>query len=187
MEALVKACSDDPFIDFRLVFSNKPTAAGLAIAQGFGIETLAFRKKDCGGSEAFDKRIIQELRKRDIDIICLAGFMAIISPTVVQAFPNRILNIHPTLLPSFPGLDVHQRAIDHGVKFSGCTVHFVDDGVDTGAIIVQNVVPVLDDDTAQTLASRIIREEHTAYPQALKLVCQEQIEIHERRVLKKDV
>ncbi len=170
MEALVRNCADDDTIDFRLVFSNKRNAKGLETAKGLGVETLSFERKEFESKEAYHNKLIEELKVRNIDIICLAGYMAIVAPSLIAAFPSRILNIHPSLLPAFPGLNVQQRAIDRGVKFSGCTVHLVDEGVDTGPILLQRVVPVFKNDTADTLAERILIEEHQVYSEALRLL-----------------
>ncbi len=170
MEALVRNCSGNPAVSFQLVFSNKRDAKGLEIAKRLGIETLSFERKEFASREAYHQRLIEELRRRAIDIICLAGYMSIVAPSLIAEYPRRILNIHPSLLPAFPGLNVQQRAIDAGVKFSGCTVHYVDEGVDTGEIILQRVVPVLEDDDAETLAERILKEEHQVYSEALAFV-----------------
>jgi phosphoribosylglycinamide formyltransferase-1 len=123
------------------------------------------------------------MKRHGVDTVVLAGYMRLVSPVLLQAFPGRVLNIHPALLPSFPGVHVHGQVIDHGVKFSGCTVHFVDEGMDTGPIIIQAVVPVRDDDTPDTLASRILREEHRIYPEALQYLAEGRLRVAGRRVL----
>jgi phosphoribosylglycinamide formyltransferase-1 len=136
-----------------------------------------------GKREEYDALLVQELRKRSADLVILAGFMRVISKVMVGAFPNRIMNIHPALLPSFPGLHVQKAAIEHGVKFSGCTVHFVDEGMDTGPIIIQAVVPVLDGDTEDTLAARILKQEHRIFPRAIQLFAEGRLRVEGRRVL----
>ncbi|HEX9021177.1 MAG TPA: phosphoribosylglycinamide formyltransferase [Nitrospirota bacterium] len=136
-----------------------------------------------GRRDEYDALLVQELRKYNVELVCLAGFMRIITPTLIKAFPNRVLNIHPALLPAFPGLHVQKAALDHGVKFSGCTVHFVDDGMDTGPVIIQAVVPVLDTDTEDTLSERILKQEHKIYSRAIQLYAEGRLRIEGRRVL----
>jgi phosphoribosylglycinamide formyltransferase-1 len=135
--------------------------------------------------EAFDREVVAALREHQVDLVCLAGFMRILSPYFIREFPRRILNIHPALLPAFPGVEAQKQALDYGVKFTGCTVHIVDEGVDTGPIVCQAVVPVLDDDTVETLSARILREEHRIYSEAVTLLLEEKIRVEGRRVLKK--
>ncbi len=132
---------------------------------------------------AYDTLLVQELQKYNVELVCLAGFMRIISPVLIKAYPNRILNIHPALLPSFPGLHVQKAALDHGVRFSGCTVHFVDEGMDTGPIIIQAVVPVLDHDTEDSLSERILKQEHRIYSRAIQLYAEDRLRIDGRRVI----
>ena len=165
-----------------IVISNKPTARGLRIAKRYGVETAIVESKGFQGSRwEYDQKIIDVLSRYRITpkngLICLAGFMRILSPEFIKKYKNRILNIHPAILPAFPGLDAQKRAIDSGVKYSGCTVHFVDEGVDTGQIIVQEVVKVRSDDTEETLAKRILAKEHKAYPKAIRLVAEKKIKI----------
>jgi len=171
-------------IDARiaLVLSNKADAPGLAAAREAGLETLFLDPKLFTSKEDYDAAIVRELDARDIDLVCLAGYMKILTPVFCRAFKDRILNIHPALLPAFPGLHVQQRAIDWGVRFSGCTVHFVAEEVDAGPIVLQAVVPVLQDDTEETLAARILVEEHKIYPEAVRLYFEGRIEIRGRRV-----
>ena len=171
-------------IDARiaLVLSNKADAPGLAAAREAGLETLFLDPKLFTSKEDYDAAIVRELNARDIDLVCLAGYMKILTPVFCRAFKDRILNIHPALLPAFPGLHVQQRAIDWGVRFSGCTVHFVAEEVDAGPIVLQAVVPVLQDDTEETLAARILVEEHKIYPEAVRLYFEGRIEIRGRRV-----
>lgn len=171
-------------IDARiaLVLSNKADAPGLAAAREAGLETLFLDPKLFTSKEDFDAAIVRELDARNIDLVCLAGYMKILTPVLCRAYKNRILNIHPALLPAFPGLHVQQRAIDWGVRFSGCTVHFVAEEVDMGPIVLQAVVPVLQDDTEETLAARILVEEHKIYPDAVRLYFEGRVEIRGRRV-----
>ena len=168
--------------DIALVFSNKKEARGLQIAEERNLETLHLNPKNYTPREDYERAIIEELKKRDIDLICLAGYMKILSPLLCEEFLNKIINIHPALLPSFPGLHVQQAAIDWGVRFSGATVHFVTPNVDMGPIILQAVVPVLQNDTEFTLSERILKEEHKIYPEAVKLYFDGKLEIKERRV-----
>jgi phosphoribosylglycinamide formyltransferase-1 len=142
---------------------------------------------DFDGREDFDREMIRILREAGVDLIVLAGFMRILTPSFLQAFPDKIINIHPALLPAFPGTHVQQQALDYGVRFSGCTVHFVDEGVDTGPIIIQAVVPVHDGDTAETLAARILKEEHKIYPQAIRYFAEGRIIKKGRHVKIKNV
>ena len=166
-----------------LVMSNKADAFGLVRAKKHGIPTEVVSHKDFPSREEFDARLVEILRKCGAELICLAGFMRVLTPVFVRAFPNRILNIHPALLPSFPGTHGPRQALDYGVRFSGCTVHFLDEGVDTGPVIVQGVVPVYDDDTEETLAARILIQEHRIYPMAIRLFFQGRLRIEGRRVL----
>ncbi len=166
-----------------LVFSNKKEAPGLEIAKERYLETLYFKPKEFPTREDYDEAIIQEIKKRDVDLICLAGYMKILTPLFCNTFKNRVINIHPALLPSFPGLHVQQKAIDWGVRYSGATVHFVTAEVDQGPIILQAAVPVLQDDTEETLSERILKQEHQIYPEAVKLYFEGRLEIMGRRVL----
>jgi len=168
--------------DIVLVLSNKADAPGLAAARERGLETLHLDPKAFSSREDYDRAVVDRLRQENVDLVCLAGYMRILTPVLCRAFVNRILNIHPALLPSFPGLHVQQRAIDWGVRFSGCTVHFVAEEVDMGPIVLQAAVPVLQDDTEETLAARILVEEHRIYPEAVRLFFEGRIEIRGRRV-----
>ncbi|MBC7931855.1 MAG: phosphoribosylglycinamide formyltransferase [Rubrivivax sp.] len=170
--------------EVTVVLSDKATAGGLAHARERGIETVVVERRG-RTREDHEREIIANLRARGVEIVCLAGFMRLLSPYFVAEFRGRILNIHPSLLPAFPGLDVHRQAIEHGVKFSGCTVHFVDETLDGGPIITQRVVPVSGSDTPATLAARILVEEHIAYPEALALVVRGEYEVVGRRVVRK--
>lgn len=168
--------------EIGLVLSNKAEAPGLLKAREWGLDTVHLDAKDFASREDYDGAVETELRRRDIDLICLAGYMKVLTPGLCDAFKYRIVNIHPALLPSFPGLHVQQKAIDWGVRFSGCTVHFVAAEVDMGPIILQACVPVLQDDTEDTLAARILVEEHKIYPEAVRLYFQGRIEVRGRRV-----
>ena len=168
--------------DIALVFSNKKAAPGLLHAREMELETLYLRPKNFGSREAYDERVAEEIKKREIDLICLAGYMKILTPGLCRKFKNKIINIHPALLPSFPGLHVQQKAIDWGVRFSGATVHFVEAEVDMGPIIIQATVPVEQDDTEETLSARILKEEHKIYPEAVKLYFEGRLEVRGRRV-----
>ena len=170
-----------------VVISNKPTADGLDIAKKLGIQTEIIESKGFEGSRSeYDQKIIQMLNKYNItpknSLICLAGFMRILSPEFIKKFENRILNIHPSILPAFPGLDAQKQAIEAGVNHSGCTVHFVDEGVDTGPIIVQETVKIKNDDTEETLSKRILAKEHKAYVKAVKLIAEKKINVTGRKV-----
>ena len=166
-----------------LVFSNKEDAPGLAAARDRGLPAMGLSPKLFSDKTEYDKAILREAEACGVDLICLAGYMKVLMPDFCHAYKNRIMNIHPALLPSFPGLHVQQQALDWGVRFSGCTVHFVSAEVDMGAIVLQAAVPVLPDDTAETLAARILVEEHKIYPQAVKLFFEGRLEIRGRRVV----
>jgi phosphoribosylglycinamide formyltransferase-1 len=168
--------------DVGLVFSNKEDAPGLLKAREWGLETSFLNPKLFATREDYDQAIVGEIGKRDIDLVCLAGYMKVLTPQFCDAFKYRIVNIHPALLPSFPGLHVQQKAIDWGVRYSGCTVHFVAAEVDMGPIILQGIVPVLQDDTEETLAARILVEEHKIYPKSVRLYFDGRIEVRGRRV-----
>ena len=172
-----------------VVISNKSTARGLKIARKLGVQTEVVESKGFQGSRwEYDKKIISVLKKYHVTpkngLICLAGFMRIISPEFIKKYKNRVLNIHPSILPAFPGLDAQKQAIDHGVKYSGCTIHFADDGVDSGPIIVQAIVKVKDDDTEETLSKKILAKEHKAYVKAVKLIAENKIKVVGRKVKK---
>ena len=167
-----------------LVLSDKAGAAGLERAQERGVETAVVERRG-RTREEHELEIIERLRARDVELVCLAGYMRLLSPCFVGEFRGRVLNIHPSLLPAFPGLDAQRQAVEHGVKYSGCTVHFVDETLDGGPIVIQRAVPVLDSDTPDALAARILIEEHKAYPEALALVCSGNYYIEGRRVIQK--
>jgi phosphoribosylglycinamide formyltransferase-1 len=167
-----------------VVISNQENAGGLDRARRAGIETVTLSHRGWASRDDYDRALVSELRRRDVGLICLAGFMRKFGTPFIDAFPNAIINIHPSLLPSFPGLHAQQQALDHGVKASGVTVHFVTADLDAGPIIVQRTVPVRDDDTEGTLAARILIEEHAAYPEAIALVLDGGWRIEGRRVIR---
>lgn len=183
MAALIDAVKggEIPASEVCVVISDKANAAGLAKARSQGIETIVIERAG-RTREEHDAEMVNELRRCGVELVCLAGYMRLLSEDFVSAFENRIVNIHPSLLPSFPGLDVQQQTIDYGVKISGCTVHFVDAKLDAGPIILQRAVEVKDDDTAETLAARILDEEHGAYVEAVRRIVNGNISIAGRRV-----
>jgi phosphoribosylglycinamide formyltransferase 1 len=187
MEAILKAIKRKKIpINPVIVISNNPDAKGLQIAQKMGVPTEVIPSKGFSGTRwEYDQLIIKTLEKYKVTpksgLVCLAGFMRIISPEFIAKYKNRILNIHPALLPSFPGLHAQKQALDYGVKYSGCTVHFVDSGVDTGPIILQEIVPIKDDDTEETLSRRILAKEHVTYVKAVRLVAEGRIKISGRK------
>jgi phosphoribosylglycinamide formyltransferase 1 len=168
--------------EIRVVISNNANAFAINRCRDNGIPCVIVDHREFPSRELFDGRLIDILRSHDVELVILAGFMRILSPDFFLAFPKRIMNIHPALLPAFPGTHVQQKALDYGVKFAGCTVHFADEGVDTGPIIIQAVVPVYDDDDAEILAARILHEEHRIYPQAIQYYAEGRIDIDGRVV-----
>lgn len=170
-----------------IVISDVPDAFALERARTHGIGATFVDPGLFDSRQAFDAAMIALLRKHEVELVCLAGFMRLLSRHFVAAFHNKIMNIHPALLPSFPGLHVQRKALEHGSKFSGCTVHFVDEGTDTGPIIIQAVVPILDDDTEESLSARILGYEHVIYPKAIQLFAQGRLEIRGRRVLCREI
>lgn len=167
----------------EVVLSNKADAYGLTRARQHGIPTEVLNHKDFASREAYDQAVVARLSGRGVELVALAGFMRLLSPVFIKAFSNRIMNIHPALLPSFPGLNVQQKAVQHGARFSGCTVHFVNEECDEGPIIIQAVVPVFPDDTGETLAARILAQEHRIYPRAIQLYAEGRLKVVGRRVL----
>jgi phosphoribosylglycinamide formyltransferase-1 len=172
-----------PGARIAVVISNKPEAGGLATAKRLGLTAFAIPSKGVA-REDHDRAVVAALQEHKVDLICLAGYMRLLSPWFVQQFPHRILNIHPSLLPAFPGLEAQEQAFAYGVKVSGCTVHFVDEELDHGAIIVQKTVPVLDSDDEHTLAARILEQEHIAYAEAINVVLAAKYEIVGRRLVR---
>lgn len=169
--------------EIKVVISNNPEAYALKRAAAHDLPTEVISQHDFGRREDFDRQMVAVLQAYDVELVILAGFMLVLTPFFLSSYPDRVMNIHPALLPAFPGLHVQRQALEFGVKFSGCTVHFVDEGMDTGPIIIQAVVPVLDDDTPETLAARILREEHRIYPQAIQLYAEGRLKVKGRRVL----
>ena len=167
--------------EIAVVIANRPEARGLETALRLGLNAVCIPSKGLD-REIYDRMLLEELSRHSVDLICLAGYMRLLSATFIRRFPNRILNIHPSLLPSFPGLDAQHQALDHGVKISGCSVHFVDEGLDAGPIILQSAVEVLDGDSAETLSARILQEEHRIYSEAIRLVLAGNYRIEGRRV-----
>lgn len=168
--------------EISVVFSNKEDAKGLDYAKKENIEVIVIPSKDYNNRQEYDKKIVEALKPYNIDLICLAGYMRIVTHELIQAYENKIINIHPALLPSFKGLHAQKQALEYGVKYSGCTVHFVDDGMDSGAIILQKVVEVYDDDTEDTLSERILKQEHIAYSEAVSLITSGKVVINGRKV-----
>ena len=186
-EAIARNVAEGRISDARIavVISNKSDAAGLETARRLGLTSLVIPSKG-KEREEHDREVAAALRQHKVDLVCLAGYMRLLSPWFVQQFPRRILNIHPSLLPAFPGLEAQEQAFAYGVKISGCTVHFVDEELDHGAIIVQKAVPVLDTDDEHSLAARILEQEHIAYSEAINLVLEGRFEIAGRRLIQRN-
>jgi len=171
-----------PNAEIALVISHREGAPGIERARERGIDALVIPSKGLE-REAYDRQVVAALQERKIDLVCLAGYMRLLSPYFVQAFRGRVLNIHPSLLPAFPGLESQRQALEHGAKFAGCTVHFVDETLDAGPIILQSAVPIRDDDTVESLSSRILAQEHRIYSQAVRIVLEGRFRIDGRRVI----
>lgn len=171
-----------PNAEVAIVISNRESAAGITKARDLGIPAQVIPSTGLQ-REAYDKLVVATLREKRVDLVCLAGYMRLLSAYFVAAFPNRIVNIHPSLLPAFPGLEAQRQALEHGVKFTGCTVHFVDENLDAGPIIIQAVVPVEDRDTVETLSERVLHEEHRIYSEAVRIVLEGRYRVEGRRVL----
>jgi phosphoribosylglycinamide formyltransferase 1 len=187
LQALLDACAAPDFpARIVVVISDRERAAALDRARAAGVEAVWVNPKDFADRESFDLALARELQKRQIGLVCHAGYMRILSPAYIQAFAGRALNIHPSLLPAFPGLHAQRQALEHGAKVSGCTVHFADEGMDTGPIVLQAAVPVVAGDTEETLAARILVEEHRLYPAAVRLFAEGRLEIAGRRVIVKE-
>ena len=172
-----------PGAEIAVVVSNREGAPGIERARERGIAARGIPSKGLE-REVYDRQVVAVLREFNVDLVCLAGYMRLLSPFFVASFPNRILNIHPSLLPSFPGLESQRQALEYGVKFAGCTVHFVDENLDAGPIVLQAAVPVRDDDTEETLSSRILAEEHRIYTEAVRIVLEGKFKIVGRRVVR---
>jgi phosphoribosylglycinamide formyltransferase-1 len=183
-EALADGVSSGriPNAQIAIVVANREGTQGIERAKARGIASLVIPSRGLE-REGYDRQVVAALREVKVDLVCLAGYMRLLSPYFVECFPQRILNIHPSLLPSFPGLESQRQALEYGVKFAGCTVHFVDENLDAGPIVLQAVVPVADDDTPETLSEKILREEHRLYPAAVKIVLEGHFKIAGRRVI----
>ncbi len=173
---------ENSIFKISLVISDKKNAKGLKTSDKLGIPTFLVRPKDFKTKDEYEKYLITLFIKYEIDLICLAGFMRIISPVLIRSYPNKIINIHPSLLPSFPGLNAQKQAIDSGVKISGCTVHFVDEGIDSGPIIMQECVRIENGDDEESLSAKILKAEHRVYSEVIKLFFQKKLKINGRRV-----
>lgn len=167
--------------EIAIVISNRANAPGLEIARNRGIPMRVISSAGLE-REAYDKLLIEELRTHDVELVCLAGFMRLLSASIIRAFPNRVLNIHPSLLPAFAGLDAQKQALDYGAKITGCTVHFVDEFLDSGPVIIQAAVPVLDGDTVASLSDRILAQEHVIYPKAIRYIVEGRVTVEGRQV-----
>jgi phosphoribosylglycinamide formyltransferase-1 len=184
LQALVDAVRERRLpAGIRVVISNRPDAAGLLRAREAGIETLVMPHRHASSRDAYDRALVEALSSRGVTLVCLAGFMRLLGPTFCRAFPNAVMNIHPSLLPAFPGLDAQRQALEHGVRVSGATVHFVTPELDAGPIVMQEAVPVLDDDTVEALADRILAVEHRIYPEAVRRILAGGWRIDGRRVI----
>ena len=183
LQAIIDACEDGKIpAKVAVVISNEPGAGGLARAKKHNIPTVVFEPKNFKDKNTYELEIVKELKKHNVELVCLAGYMRIVGPVLLEHFPLKIINIHPSLLPSFPGLHAQQQALGHGVTVTGCTVHFVDAGCDTGPIIVQSAVPVKENDTEETLSERILQQEHHIYPLAIEFIAKDKLKIEGRRV-----
>lgn len=183
LASIIDACEAEKInAAIKVVISNNPRAYGLERAHKHKIPCKVITKESFPNKDSYDAELITTLNKYGVNLVVMAGFMRILTPAMTAAFPMRIMNIHPSLLPSFPGLDVQKKALEYGVKLAGCTVHFVDSGVDSGPIIIQAAVPVNDNDTPESLAKRILAEEHRIYPQAVHLYAEGRLRVEGRRV-----
>lgn len=183
LEAIIKACESSEIpAAVKIVISDNANAAGITKAKKHNLNCRVIERQNFHSREKFEEEIATTLKESGVGLVCLAGFMRIVGKTILSAFPNRIINIHPALLPSFPGLAAQKQAIDYGVKISGCTVHFVDEKTDHGPIILQSAVAVKEDDTEETLRERILEEEHRIYPKAIGLIAEDKIKIEGRLV-----
>jgi phosphoribosylglycinamide formyltransferase-1 len=184
LQAILEACARPGFpAHVAVVISDRERAVALERARAAGVEALWINPKDYADREAFDRALVHELNARGVGLVCSAGFMRILSPVYVRAFAGRALNIHPSLLPAFPGLHAQRQALDHGAKVAGATVHFTDEGMDSGPIVLQAAVPVEPGDTEETLSSRILVQEHRLYPEAIRLFAEGRLRIEGRRVI----
>lgn len=183
LQAIIDAISADRLdAKIGLVISDNPEAHALQRIAGWDIPAVVIERKKYSSRQEFEERLVAEFDIHHVDLILLAGFMRILSSHFISQFPGKIMNIHPALLPAFPGLNAHKQALDYGAKVSGCTVHFVDEGMDSGPIILQEAVPILDNDTVETLSERILHVEHLLYPRAVNLFCQQRLVVDGRRI-----
>jgi len=171
--------------EISLILSNEPDSYALQRGKKHGLESVFLNPKNFPSRDDYEKQMIELLQTKSIDLVCLAGFMRILGKEFIEAFSGKIINIHPSLLPAFPGLNVQEKALEHGAKFSGCTVHFVNEEVDDGAIILQAIVPILDEDDVQSLSDRILEQEHITYSEAIRLIIEDNLEFYGRRVIRK--
>jgi len=186
LQAIIDSIENDYLAaEISLVLSNVKDAYGLERGKNHGLEVVFLDPKTFPNRANYEQKIIDLLLSKSIDLICLAGFMQILEKKFIEAFSGKIINIHPSLLPAFPGLNVQKKALEHGAKFSGCTVHFVNEEIDGGAIILQSVVPIHDEDDIESLSKRILEQEHIIYPEAIRLIIEDNIKISGRRVLRK--
>ncbi len=184
LQSIIDQCQQQQIdAEIALVLCNNPEAGALERAEAAGLPHTCINHRDFSDRQSFDQAVVAALQEAGVDLVVLAGFMRIISDVFLEAFPQRVINIHPALLPAFPGLHVQKKALEYGARFSGCTVHFVDNGVDTGPIIIQAVVPILDNDTEESLSARILQQEHQLYPKAIQLIAEGRVRINGRRVL----
>jgi phosphoribosylglycinamide formyltransferase-1 len=183
MESIAEACASGRIpAQISLVISNEPDAPGLQKARTRRVEAMVIDHRQSASREEHDRRIHQALKSHAVDLVCLAGYMRVLTPAFIREWKGKVMNIHPSLLPSFPGLDAQEQALDWGVRMTGCTVHFVDERVDHGPVIVQKAVPVTDEDTVETLSERILQEEHKAYPEAVQLFFEKKLRLMGRRI-----
>jgi phosphoribosylglycinamide formyltransferase-1 len=183
LQSIIDSCRDGSLAaEVVLVLSNNPEAGALSRARQADIPALCIDHRLFDSREEYDRAVVAALQEAGVELVVLAGFMRLISTVFLETFPGRIMNIHPALLPAFPGLHVQRKALEYGARFAGCTVHFVDGGIDTGPIVIQAVVPVLDDDTEQSLSARILQQEHRIYPRAIQLFAEGRLHIEGRRV-----
>lgn len=183
LQAILESCQKGTIdAEVAMVISDVPTAKALKRAQNFSVATAVHERRVYPSKKEYEQAIIKDLKKSSVDLVCLAGYMRIVGKEFLEAFPLRVINIHPALLPSFPGLEAQKQAFDYGVKVSGCTVHFVDEKTDHGPIIIQAAVPVHEDDTVETLQQRILKEEHRSYSAAIQLIAEGKVTIEDRRV-----
>ncbi|MEG6617288.1 phosphoribosylglycinamide formyltransferase [Peptococcaceae bacterium 1198_IL3148] len=186
LQSIIDACEQgDLGAEVKVVISDKQAAYALERAKQHGIDAYYINVKDYPDKTSYEQRIVELLQQYQVQLVCLAGYMRLVGTTMLAAYPQRIMNIHPSLLPNFPGLHAHQQALDYGVKVSGCTVHFVDAGMDSGPIILQACVPVLDNDNEETLSERILEQEHRIYPEAIRLFSEGKLVVKDRKVMVK--